>query len=54
MVLRRCLGCSATYPLEEHACPECGSHAGEAEDMPPEEDTRKSSSTKRKPTRRKT
>jgi rRNA maturation endonuclease Nob1 len=28
-VVRRCLGCSATYPLTEHACPKCGSHAAE-------------------------
>jgi rRNA maturation endonuclease Nob1 len=26
--VRRCLGCQATYPPDEHACPECGSHAG--------------------------
>ena len=32
-VVRRCLGCSATYPLNAHACPKCGSHAAEvAED----------------------
>jgi rRNA maturation endonuclease Nob1 len=30
-VIRRCLGCSATYPLDEHACPKCGSHAAEVE-----------------------
>ena len=30
-VVRRCLGCSATYPLDEHACPKCGSHAAEVE-----------------------
>jgi rRNA maturation endonuclease Nob1 len=29
--IRRCLGCSATYPLDEHACPKCGSHAAEVE-----------------------
>jgi rRNA maturation endonuclease Nob1 len=28
-VIRRCLGCSATYPPDEHACPSCGSHAAE-------------------------
>jgi rRNA maturation endonuclease Nob1 len=26
--VRRCLGCQATYPPDDHACPECGSHAG--------------------------
>jgi rRNA maturation endonuclease Nob1 len=30
--VRRCLGCSTTYPPDEHACPNCGSHAGEAEE----------------------
>jgi rRNA maturation endonuclease Nob1 len=30
-VVRRCLGCSATYPPDEHACPKCGSHAAEVE-----------------------
>jgi rRNA maturation endonuclease Nob1 len=30
--VRRCLGCSATYPLTEHACPKCGSHAAEVEE----------------------
>jgi rRNA maturation endonuclease Nob1 len=29
--VRRCLGCSATYPAGEHACPKCGSHAAETE-----------------------
>jgi rRNA maturation endonuclease Nob1 len=29
--VRRCLGCSATYPLDAHACPKCGSHAAEVE-----------------------
>jgi len=29
--VRRCLGCSATYPPDEPACPKCGSHAGELE-----------------------
>jgi rRNA maturation endonuclease Nob1 len=32
-VIRRCLGCSATYPLAEHACPKCGSHAAEVEEQ---------------------
>jgi rRNA maturation endonuclease Nob1 len=31
-VVRRCLGCSATYPLDEHVCPKCGSHAAEVEE----------------------
>jgi rRNA maturation endonuclease Nob1 len=30
-VVRRCLGCSATYPADEHACPKCGSHAADVE-----------------------
>ncbi|HVD16918.1 MAG TPA: zinc ribbon domain-containing protein [Actinomycetota bacterium] len=30
-VVRRCLGCGETYPPDEHACPKCGSHAGEVE-----------------------
>jgi rRNA maturation endonuclease Nob1 len=29
--VRRCLGCSATYPPDEHACPKCGSHAADLE-----------------------
>ena len=29
--VRRCLGCSATYPPGEQACPECGSHAADLE-----------------------
>jgi rRNA maturation endonuclease Nob1 len=29
MSKRRCLACSTTYPLEDHACPKCGSHAGD-------------------------
>jgi rRNA maturation endonuclease Nob1 len=32
--VRRCLGCSATYPPNEPACPKCGSHAGELEQAP--------------------
>jgi rRNA maturation endonuclease Nob1 len=43
-VVRRCLGCSATYPLTEHACPKCGSHAAEAEE--------KAAEAKPKPARR--
>jgi rRNA maturation endonuclease Nob1 len=31
-VIRRCLGCSATYPADEHACPKCGSHAADVEE----------------------
>jgi rRNA maturation endonuclease Nob1 len=30
-VVRRCLGCGNTYPLAEHACPRCGSHAADVE-----------------------
>jgi rRNA maturation endonuclease Nob1 len=29
--VRRCLGCGSTYPLQEHACPRCGSHAADVE-----------------------
>jgi rRNA maturation endonuclease Nob1 len=29
--VRRCLGCSATYPPDQPACPKCGSYAGEVE-----------------------
>jgi rRNA maturation endonuclease Nob1 len=45
--VRRCLGCAATYPADEHACPKCGSHAADVE-----EDTPKV--VKPKPARRKT
>jgi rRNA maturation endonuclease Nob1 len=31
-VVRRCLGCSATYPADEPACPKCGSYAAEVEE----------------------
>jgi rRNA maturation endonuclease Nob1 len=31
-IVRRCLGCSATYPADGHACPKCGSHAAETEE----------------------
>jgi rRNA maturation endonuclease Nob1 len=27
--VRRCLGCSATYPPNDPACPQCGSYAAE-------------------------
>jgi rRNA maturation endonuclease Nob1 len=30
-IIRRCLGCQATYPADEHACPKCGSHAADVE-----------------------
>jgi rRNA maturation endonuclease Nob1 len=46
-VVRRCLGCSATYPLDAHACPKCGSHAAEVE-----EDTVAKPKPKPKPARR--
>jgi rRNA maturation endonuclease Nob1 len=45
--VRRCLGCSATYPADEHACPECGSHAAEVEQAQETEDV-----AKEKPRRR--
>jgi rRNA maturation endonuclease Nob1 len=44
-VVRRCLGCSATYPADEHACPKCGSHAAEAETT---EDTKAKPARRRK------
>jgi rRNA maturation endonuclease Nob1 len=46
-VIRRCLGCSATYPLDAHACPKCGSHAAEAETQ-----AEKDTVAKKKPARR--
>ena len=46
-IVRRCLGCSATYPADEHACPKCGSHAAEVEEQKVEETV-----TKPKPARR--
>jgi rRNA maturation endonuclease Nob1 len=30
--VRRCLGCSATYPADEAACPTCGSYAADVEE----------------------
>ena len=47
-IVRRCLGCSATYPADEHVCPECGSHAAEVEEAQATEDPK----PKPKPTRR--
>jgi rRNA maturation endonuclease Nob1 len=38
-VVRRCLGCSGTYPLSEHACPKCGSHAAEVETISEKNET---------------
>jgi rRNA maturation endonuclease Nob1 len=43
--VRRCLGCAATYPADEHECPKCGSHAAETEAK---------TEAKAKPARRKT
>jgi rRNA maturation endonuclease Nob1 len=31
-LVRRCLGCQATYPAGDHACPKCGSHAADVEE----------------------
>jgi rRNA maturation endonuclease Nob1 len=45
--VRRCLGCSATYPADEHACPTCGSHAADVEEQAAERDQ-----ANRKPARR--
>jgi rRNA maturation endonuclease Nob1 len=49
--VRRCLGCSATYPLQEPSCPECGSHAADVEEAREPEDTE--AKPKPKPRRRK-
>ena len=46
--VRRCLGCQATYPLKEHACPECGSHAAYVEKV--EEKAAKPKSARRRKT----
>jgi rRNA maturation endonuclease Nob1 len=48
--VRRCLGCSATYPADKHACPECGSHAAEVEQAA--EADRPATERKPKPARR--
>ena len=45
-VIRRCLGCSATYPLDAPGCPKCGSHAAETEE------TEEARAAKPKPARR--
>jgi rRNA maturation endonuclease Nob1 len=42
--VRRCLGCGNTYPLPEHECPKCGSHAADVE--------QEKTAAKPKPTRR--
>jgi rRNA maturation endonuclease Nob1 len=47
-MIRRCLGCSATYPADEPVCPECGSHAADVEEAREPEDTE----AKPKPPRR--
>jgi rRNA maturation endonuclease Nob1 len=47
--VRRCLGCSATYRLDEHACPECGSHAADTEEKA---EAKEAAPVKPKPTRR--
>ena len=47
--VRRCLGCSATYPADAHACPKCGSHAAEVEEKAEEKrSARPSTQPKRK------
>ena len=45
--VRRCLGCSVTYPADEHACPNCGSHAADVEQV-----KEKAAEAKPKPARR--
>jgi rRNA maturation endonuclease Nob1 len=47
--IRRCLGCSATYPLQEPSCPECGSHAADVEDARETEDTSKAPAESARP-----
>jgi rRNA maturation endonuclease Nob1 len=47
--IRRCLGCSNGYPADEHACPECGSHAADVEDVQETEDTSKASEAPARP-----
>jgi rRNA maturation endonuclease Nob1 len=49
-IVRRCLGCSATYPADEHACPKCGSYAGEVTEDTAAKDT--AAKPKPKPARR--
>jgi rRNA maturation endonuclease Nob1 len=49
--VRRCLGCSATYPADAHACPKCGSHAGELAEV---DQAERDTADKPKPRRRKT
>ena len=50
--VRRCLGCSATYAADEHACPECGSHAADVEDQADVEPEAAEPKPKAKPARR--
>jgi rRNA maturation endonuclease Nob1 len=47
-IVRRCLGCSATYPADEHACPECGSHAADVEEREQEPKPKAEPKPKRK------
>jgi hypothetical protein len=47
--VRWCLGCSATYPPDGHACPECGSHAGHVEEDTPAEAPAASAAAEAKP-----
>jgi rRNA maturation endonuclease Nob1 len=49
--VRRCLGCGSTYPVDEHACPSCGSHAAEVE-VQDTDVQEKASPAKPKPARR--
>jgi rRNA maturation endonuclease Nob1 len=52
-VVRRCLGCSATYPADGQACPECGSHAADVDqDVRGTEKRTDSESGKPEPARR--
>ena len=48
-IVRRCLGCSATYAADAPACPKCGSHAADVQ-----EQADKDAKPKPKPARRKT
>ena len=55
-VIRQCLGCQATYPLTDHACLDCGSHAGDPAEAEEQDEERAemaaAAKPKPKPTRR--
>ena len=52
--VRVCLGCGQHYPPADHACPSCGSHAGDVQAEPTREPVRRAAhatTPKPKPTR---